>query len=449
MIGVSFYNVYWFDRASVALWDDRATLSRWLEIEAGLAKVQADLGVIPVKAAERIREVCSIANFDLGELANAIAKAQHPLVPVLDRLEDLAGEEDGGWLHWGATTQNIFDMAQALQLKASVELAQTHLGKARRTLAEGAVKYADTLQAGRTHGQHALPITFGFKLAGWLAELNRHAMRLDALAQHAFVARLGGAVGTYAALAGRGREVEVALADELGLQAPDLGGRADFDRQAEVMLALASLAATAERIASDLSFLQRTEIAEVYEDHYPERVGSSTMAQKRNPSEAQRVVAMARMTRGRVQMVLEAMVRQDEGDAAATNVTDVLMPDFCVLALSTINALAELLSHVHPDVERMRSNLDATGGMISSEAVMMELGRVLGRGQAHHILHEATANALANGTTYADEVAAHPGLADLTDGLDLAGLLDPANYRGEVADIIARIVAPLELPEEV
>jgi 3-carboxy-cis,cis-muconate cycloisomerase len=449
MIGISFYNGYWFDGAGIELWDDRATLSRWLEVEAALAKVQANLGIIPAAAAVRISEMCEIDNFDLVELATAIAKAQHPLVPVLDRLEELAGDEHGGWLHWGATTQNIFDTAQALQLKASVGLAQSHLARACRTLAESAVKYGDTLQAGRTHGQHALPITYGFKLVGWLAELHRHASRLDALADHAFVARLGGAVGTYAALDGRGREVEVALANELGIIVPELGGRADFDRQAEVMLALAALAATSERVAADLSFLQRTEIAEVYENHYAERVGSSTMAQKRNPSEAQRVVAMARMTRGRVQMVLEAMVRQDEGDAAATNVTDVLMPDFCVLALSTIKALADLLKNLKPDVDRMRKNLDATGGMISSEAVMMELGRILGRGQAHHILHEATANALANGSTYADEVAAHPGLAGMSNELDLKALLDPGNYRGEVADIITRIVASIELPEKV
>lgn len=449
MIGVSFYNAYWFDKDAIALWDDRATLSRWLEVEVGLAKVQADLGIIPTAAAERIRMVSSITNFDLAELATAIATAQHPLVPVLGILEELAGEDAGGWLHWGATTQNIFDMAQSLQLKATVELAQIYLARARRTLAESAVKHVGTLQAGRTHGQHALPITFGFKLAGWLSELNRHTIRLNALSDHAFVARLGGAVGTYAALAGRGREVEVALAKELDLQAPDFGGRADFDRQAEVMLALASLCATAERISADLSFLQRTEVAEVYEDHYPERVGSSTMAQKRNPSEAQRVIAIARMTRGRVQMVLEAMVRQDEGDAAATNVTDVLVPDFCVLALSTLNALADLLCHIQPDVERMRTNLDATGGMISSEAVMMELGRVLGRGQAHHILHEATANALRNGSTFATEVAAHPDLAELSKDLDLSDLLDPANYRGDVADIISRIVASIELPEKI
>ncbi len=441
MIGISFYNAYWFDKDALALWDDQATLSRWLEVEVALAKVQAALGVIPPAAAARIAEVAQGGRFDLDVLAKAIAKAQHPLVPVLKQVEDLAGEEAGGWLHWGATTQNIFDTAQALQLKATVALTREHLESACAILAETAHEHAGTLQAGRTHGQHALPITFGFKLAGWLAELNRHNARLDAVSGHAFVARLGGAVGTYAALGGSGRAVEQALAHELGLDVPEFGGRADFDRQAEVMSCLAALAASCERIAADLSFLQRTEVAEIFEDHYPERIGSSTMAQKRNPSEAQRVIALARLTRGRIPMVLEAMVRQDEGDAASTNVTDVLMPDFCVLAVSTVTALASLLGHIHVDSVRMRENLGATGGMISAEAVMMELGKHLGRGQAHHILHEATANAARTGRTFAEEVADHPVLQQLPAGLDLGALLDPASYTGDVDDIITRILS--------
>lgn len=441
MIGISFYNAYWFDEDALALWDDRATLSRWLEVEIALANVQARLGVIPSSAAARIAEVSTIGNFDLSALGKEIAMTQHPLVPVLKQIETLAGEDAGGWLHWGATTQNIFDTAQSLQLKATVALARARLQTVRTTLAEKAKEHSGTLQAGRTHGQHALPITFGLKLASWLAELNRQDARLDALSGHAFVARLGGAVGSYAALNGSGRAVESALADELGLGAPDLGCRPDFDRQAEVMTCLASLSASCERIAADLSFLQRTEVAEIFEDHYPERIGSSTMAQKRNPSESQRVIALARMTRGRIPMVLEAMVRQDEGDAASTNVTDVLMPDFCVLAVSTVSALASLLGHIHVDAKRMRKNLDATGGMISAEAVMMELGKHLGRGQAHHVLHEATANAARTGRTFAEEVAAHPALQDLPEGLDLGALLDPARYTGDIDDIIARILS--------
>lgn len=439
MIGISFYNAYWFDTEALSLWDDAATLARWLEVERALARVQADLGIIPAAAAARIAEVAQPGRFDLTQLADGIAHAQHPLVPVLKRIEQLAGDEDGGWLHWGATTQNIFDTAQALQLADTVRLVRRHLDRACERLAQDARHHRATPQAGRTHGQHALPITYGFKLAGWLAELRRHAERLAIAAERGCVVRISGAVGTYAALQGRGREVEEALATALGLSVPNMAGRADFDRQAEILTALAACAAGAERIAADLTFLQRTEIAEVAEDHYPDRVGSSTMAQKRNPSEAQRVIALARLTRGRVPMVLEAMVRQDEGDAASTNVTDVLMPDFCVLAASAIAALARLLEHARPDVARMRANLDMTGGMICAEAVMMQLGRVLGRGEAHHILHEAAATAHLPGRSFAEAVHSHPGLGEHQEAIDLDALLDPTRYLGEVDAMVDRI----------
>jgi len=440
MIGMSFYNAYWFDPEAVALWNDRSTLELWLKIEVALAKVQADLGVIPRAAAERIAKVARTEAFDLNELGRRIAIAQHPLVPVLKRLEVLAGEEAGGWLHWGATTQNIFDTAQALQMRATTALILDHLQAIMARLAKEASHHKTTLQAGRTHGQHALPITYGFKLAGWLSELRRHQKRLKALSPDAFVARLGGAVGAYSALEGRGREVEQALARELDLAAPDIGGRADFDRQAEAMMAMAACAACCERIASDLSFLQRTEIAEVAEDHYPDRVGSSTMAQKRNPSEAQRVVALARLTRSRIPLALEAMVRQDEGDAASSNVTDILLPDFGVLAVSTVAALRRLVHSVRVDAKRMRSNLNLTGGMISAEAVMMTLGREIGRGEAHHILHEATATTAETGIDFATAIKTHPSLADV-EVLDLDAMLDPARYLGEIEAVVDALAA--------
>jgi adenylosuccinate lyase/3-carboxy-cis,cis-muconate cycloisomerase len=442
MIGISFYNAYWFDKAALALWDDRATLTRWLDVEAALAQVQARLGVIPESAAARITQVAKVEAFDLADLADTIAIAQHPLVPVLHRLEALAGEDAGGWLHWGATTQNIFDTAQALQLKATTKLVLGHLEAVCERLTQDARLHHATLQAGRTHGQHALPITYGFKVAGWLAELRRHQARLEALLPHAFVARLGGAVGAYSALQGQGRAVERALAEALDLAAPDIGGRADFDRQTEVMSALAACAACCERIAADLSFLQRTEIAEVAEDHYPDRVGSSTMAQKRNPSEAQRVIALARLTRSRIPLALEAMVRQDEGDAASTNVTDILLPDFGVLAVSTVAALRRLVANIHVDAARMRANLDISGGMISAEAVMMNLGRQIGRGEAHHILHEATATAVETGVDFATAIRTHPSLNGAIEEIDVAAMLDPGRYLGEIKAVIEAVAGP-------
>lgn len=439
MIGVSFYNAYWFDSEMLKLWGDEATLTYWLDVEVALAQAEADLGVIPAAAAKRIAEVAVPSNFDLAEMGRQIAVAQHPLVPVLKHLETLAGEDAGGWIHWGATTQNIFDTAQAMQMQQTVAVMIGRLNEINVKLAAQARTHARTLQAGRTHGQHALPISFGYKVAGWLAELRRHQHRLSTLEPQAFVARLGGAAGTYAALDGRGREIEAAYARLLNLSAPDIGGRADFDRQAAIMMAMAACVAACERIASDISFLQRTEIAEIAENHYPSRIGSSTMAQKRNPSESQRIIGLSRLVRSRVPLALEAMVRQDEGDAASTNVTDLLIPDFFVLVGSVLSAFNTLLDGIHVDATKMRANLDLTGGQISAEAVMMSLGEALGRGHAHHILHQAAATALESGISFSEAILNHPELANLDIPLDLEAMLDPANYLGEVEAVIDQL----------
>ncbi len=439
MTTLSFFNTYWFDAAIVDLWDDRATLERWCQVEIALARVEAELGIIPEAAAARIAEVAVVGNFDLGALARAIAVAQHPLVPVLTAIEDLAGPEAGGWLHWGATTQNIFDTAQALQMKESVSHSIAKLTAVCARLRALADRHRQTVQAGRTHGQHALPITFGLKAAGWLAEMKRHLSRLTRLQRDAFVVRISGAVGTYAALEGRGHAVERRLASVLGLTMPELSGRTDFDRQGEIMTTLAAAAACCERIAADLLFLQRTEIAEVAEFHYADRIGSSTMAQKRNPSEAQRVIALARLTRGRIPMVLESMVRDDEGDASVTNVTDLLIPDFCILAVSTFSAAERLLDHITVDEKRMRDNAGLTDGAICAEAVMMQLGKVVGRGKAHHILHAATMRAAEKTTSFADELRADPEIMALRGQIDIDALLDPSRYLGEIDEIISRV----------
>lgn len=435
-MNIAFYNRHWFDPAAVAIWSERATLARWIEVEVALAEVQARLGVIPRSAAEGIAQGGDPQAFDLDALAEAVRIAQHPFVPFLKIFEDLCPDGSGGWLHWGATTQNIFDTTQALQLKATVELVLERLGSITDRLALEAARHAGTVQAGRTHGQHALPISWGYKLAGWLDEMRRHADRLERLLSHAFVARTGGGTGTYAGMNGRGREVEAALSERLGLATPQLGGRGDFDRQAEVVAALGMLTAGCERIADNLIFLQRTEVAEVHEDHHAGRVGSSTMAQKRNPAEAQKTAALARLARSRVSLALDCMVRDDEGDAVSTNVSDYFLPEFGVLVASCVTALDGLLGQIAIDADAMHRNALITGGMMQTEAVMMELARTRGRGEAHHLLREAANEAHRDGVSFVKVLESRLELADL----DVKALLAPENYLGEVEGVIASLV---------
>ena len=404
---------YWMDDETLELWSETNSLRLWLKIEIELAQVQSDFGLIPQEAAQIISKEIDIDKIDRKLLDDDIKIARHPFVPVLRQLEKMAGPEAGGWLHWGATTQNIFDTAQSIQLRDTVEISKATLRKIIVRLSKLADENKETLQAGRTHGQHATPITFGFKVHGWNAEAKRHLIRLERLSYNCFVARLGGAAGVYASMGDQARDIEAALSKALSLTVPDLGTRSDFDLQTEIATVLGMSAAFCERIASDLFFLQRTEVAEIEENHYPERVGSSTMAQKRNPSEAQKTISLARIVRSRIPLMYEAMVRLDEGDAASTGVTDYSLPEFCVLANSTLKSLLSLLETITVKKDAMEKNLDITNGMISAEQVMMKLAPIIGRGRAHDLLHSATAASIENNISF--EAAVEAQLADYAE----------------------------------
>lgn len=441
---ISFAQSYIFNPNVREVWSDHATLQRWLDVEVALAEAQASLDLIPVAAAQRIRECANVKYFDVEGLSKAIAFAQHPLMPVLKELIKLCGEPAGGWVHWGATTQNILDTAQSLQLAVTAELLHQELQATIAVLTERARAHADTLQAGRTHGQHAVPITFGFKLAGWAAELQRHQRRLTRLRQSAFVVRMGGAAGTYASMGGKGREVEARIAGALGLQAPEIGGRTDADRQAEYVTFLSMLAATCEKVAADLIVMQRSELAEISERHYAGRTGSSTMAQKRNPTEAQRVVMLARMARSRAPIALDAMVRQDEGDAVASHIMDYILPEASVFGLSTLSALRELLQGMQVHPERMLATLQASGGLIMAESIMMLLAEGIGRSHAHELVHGAATECAEQGTQFLPALRRHLESVGIDSSVITGQLLDPRHYLGEIRALIDQVVERTE-----
>jgi len=429
----SFITGHWFSTDAKRVWSDVATLQAWLDVEAALASAQADLGLIPREAAVRIAEKAQARFFDTGKLAEEIAHAQHPLVPVLHQLEALCGEPAAGFLHWGATTQNIFDTATSLQMRETHRLVVEQLDAAISALCELALAHRSTVMPGRTHGQHALPMTLGFKLAGWIDELDRDRARIRDRLAASFTASMGGAIGTFAAMGSMGRQVEVRMAEQLGLLPAGLPMRSSFDRVNDYVSALAMLAATAQKIAQDVVFMQRTEIGEVAEAFHFGKVGSSTMAQKRNPSTALQLVSLCRMLRGRAPMALEAMVRIDEGDSSATNVSDTLLPEIAVLTASITETLAKLARGlvVHP--ERMRRNLELTQGLIASEAAMMSLTRYMGRHQAHRLLYEAAQRSQSEGVSFAQAIKEHPLWASEEFPEDVLSALDAASYVGESA----------------
>ena len=437
----SFITGHWFSTAARNVWNDSQTLQAWLSVEAALAQAQARLGMIPAQAAHTIRQCADARRFDMARLSEQIAFAQHPLVPVLHQFEQLCGDPAAGYLHWGATTQNIFDTATSLQMRDTHQLLVNQLDAAINTLGQLALDHQATPMAGRTHGQHALPMTFGFKLAGWIDELDRDRQRLLDRLDTSFVASLGGAIGTFAALGPQGRAVEAGMAQVLGLQPAGLPMRASYDRVCDYLAALALLAGTTQKIAQDVVFLQRTEIGEAAEAFHLGKVGSSTMAQKRNPATAQLLISLARMLRTRVPAALDSMVRLDEGDSSATNVTDMLVPEIAILAVSLAETLATLARGLTVDPQRMRQNLELTGGLIASEAAMMQLTRYMGRHEAHQVLYEAAQRAQSERIAFAESLLAHPQLLDPARAETVLKALLPTAYLGESAALARDTVA--------
>lgn len=436
----SFVTGHWFNAEAKRIWSDVSTLQHWLTVEAALAQAQADLQVIPAAAALTIASKAYAGLFDLGRLAQDIAHAQHPLVPVLHQFEALCGNPDAGYIHWGATTQNIFDTACSLQMFETHRVLMTHLSDAIAAFGHLALEHRQTPMAGRTHGQHALPMTFGFKLAGWVDELDRCRKRLDNRLASSFPACMGGAIGTFAATGPVGRQVEARMAHRLGLEPAGLPARASYDRVNDYVGTLGLLAGTAQKIAQDIVFMQRTEVGEVAEAFHTGKVGSSTMAQKRNPSTALLLSSLSRMLRARVPAALESMVRMDEGDSSVTNVTDTLLPEIAVIATSAADTLARLAHGLEVNVDAMARNLDMTHGLIASEAAMMRLTRQMGRHEAHHLLYEAAQRTHADGTPFMESIQAVAGAMGLQLPDDLHMALKPGGYLGESAAITQEIV---------
>ena len=439
----SFISRAWFGDESRRIWSDLGTLQTWLDVEAALAEAQAELGLIPSEAARKIRDRASAEAFDLGRLTRDIAFTGHQLVPMLRQWEELCGEPAAGYLHWGATTQNIFETAQSLQMRQTHRLVLESLHGTMDRLTALAREHQTTLQAGRTHGQHALPMTFGFKVAGWLDELARGRNRLEERFSSSFVASMGGAIGTFAAMGTAGPAVEQLVARKLGLKPAGLSVRSSYDRVSDYVGTLGLLVGTLQKIAQDLYFLQRNEVGEVEEAFHLGKVGSSTMAQKRNPTLSSTVVAMARQLRARVMLVQESVVRLDEGDCTANNVTDTVIPEVGLLAAGISETFAKLVQGLRVHPEAMRRNAELTHGLIISEAVMMNLSQFMGRHHAHQVVYAAAQRAISEGLPFLDAIRDHPLLKRHGLSAEFEKTSATASYVGESARLVDQVLARL------
>jgi 3-carboxy-cis,cis-muconate cycloisomerase len=424
------------DEELLELFSEDALVEAWLEVERALALAQAELGIVPSKAAAAIAAEATADKVDLARLREGTRVVGYPILPLLEQIKAASSPDVAAYLHWGATTQDVMDTGLALTLARALdrveELALT-LGDA---IAEKAEEHRATVMAGRTHAQHAVPITFGGKLAVWLAELERHVQRLRSARARIAVVQLFGAAGTGAALGAEIRELRRLLAARLSLEVVDVPWHTARDGPAEVGFVLAAIAGTCGKIAREVIELSRPEIGELMEAAGHHRGASSTMPQKANPIGSESVVGLSVFAAQQVAALLAAMQAGHERSAGEWQVEWDAMPAITASAAGALAGTAAVVGGLRVFPERMRTNLDLEGGLIMAEAVMMAAAPIVGRGPAHDLVYEACATARREGLVLAEAVRRELD-AELVAALPpLETLLDPSQYLGETDAII-------------
>jgi 3-carboxy-cis,cis-muconate cycloisomerase len=422
---------------------DRARLQAMLDVEAALAEVEAQLGIVPHACVGPIRAAAQAGLYSLDAIAAEAADSGNLAVPLIGHLTRQVSATDAvaaRYVHWGATSQDILDTGLVLQLQAAVPHIVAHLERAAAAAAAHARRYIDTVMPGRTWLQQATPITFGLKAAGWLDALDRQRACVTDALEDVRVLQFGGASGTLAALGDGGPRVAELLGDRLGLRVPDLPWHTHRDRLVRLACALGLVCGTCGKIARDLSLLAQTEVAEAFETR-EKGGGSSTMPHKRNPVSASIVLAAAVRAPHLVATMLAAMPQEHERGLGGWQAEWTTLPELVLVTAGAARAVADAIEGLSVDTERMRANVELTRGLVMAEAVAMALAAHMGRAEAHHRVEEATHVAMRTGGTLAAALMADPQIMQHLTAADIHERLSPEAYLGASRAFVQRVLA--------
>jgi 3-carboxy-cis,cis-muconate cycloisomerase len=430
-----------------AVCGDAATLQNMLDFEAALARAEAATGVIPNSAAEGIASACKAAEFDLTALAEAATRSGNLAIPLVKALTARVAKSDAEaarYVHWGATSQDVIDTAAMLTLRGAIEVLLIDLDRAVAGFAKLARQHRDTAVVARTWLQHALPMPFGLKLAEYAAALSRSRRRVRRLREETLALQFGGAAGTLAALGDKGFVVAERLAQELQLPLPEAPWHTHRDRIAEAASVLAILTGSCGKIARDVSLMMQTDVAEAFEPAGEGRGGSSTMPHKRNPVAAPTALAAATMAPNLAATIFAAQVQDHERSAGPWHAEWPTLPTLLLVTSGALAAIVDIAEGLEVDVARMRSNLDATHGLIMAEAVTMALAERVGKSDAHHLVEAASKKAVAEKKHLRDVLTKDPKVAAQLAADQIAKLFEPMAYQGASQALIDRLLASLD-----
>jgi adenylosuccinate lyase len=441
------YQNSWATPELRALFDDAALTSGWIEVMVALAETQSEFGLIPAAAARQLADSCRRVPLDAAfftEVRENFERTNHSLLGLIRALQRRCPSESGEWLCYGATVQDITDTHTAQILIRVRDIFAGQLADVATVLRGLARRYRDTPMCGRTHGQPGLPITFGFKAAGWLDEIQRHRQRLAEVGARIGVGQLAGGVGSLSSFGPEALTLQQRFLEKLGLTAPTISWTAARDRLAEWLNFLTLMTATADRIGHEIYNLQRPEIGEVCEGLAPGTVGSITMPQKRNPEIAEQLGTLARMVRYQAAHMSENLVHDHERDGRAWKGEWVLLPGACLATGKALVLLHGVLEHLEINVERMRDNLLATKGFVQAERIMLALAPKLGKQSAHALVHRVAMDAAAHGVPLREAVFAEPQIVAQLGVAGVESVFDAGQSTGCCAQMVDRVLAEAE-----
>jgi 3-carboxy-cis,cis-muconate cycloisomerase len=415
---------------------DDAYVRALVEVETALARAEGRVGVIPQSAAEEISRAIDVKKIDLQAVSKGTVRSGFPIIALVQELRKAVGAEAGPYVHWGATTQDIMDTACVLQLHAASTLINDRLAELARQLGVLAERHRATVLAARTHGQQALPITFGLKVATWLAPLLRHRERLEEISSRLLVVQFGGAAGTLAALGDKGLAVMEALAEDLHLAPPLMPWHAQRDNMVEFAGWLSLVTGSLGKMAQDIILLAQTEVGEVTESNEQSRGGSSTMPQKSNPITSELIVAAARTNASLLSAMHHAQIQEQERATHGWQVEWLTLPQMILLTGGALKHALYLAKNMQVDEAKMRENITRGNDLVLAEAAVFALAKAMPRGKAEELVRKACGIAVSEGKSLIDVVRELSGGIVPDGAVDWQLLAKPENYIGETQKII-------------
>jgi adenylosuccinate lyase len=424
------------------IWSNERKLRYLLEVEVALAKAEAELELIPAKAAYQIEKAAS--KVSLGRVTEIEDKIHHDTMAVVEAVsERLDSEVD--YVHYGATSNDILDTALALQLRDSIKILGEKLARLKAVLIRLADENKNRVCAARTHGQIAVPTTYGLRFAVWAMEIERHSRRLSQARERIEVGQMTGAVGTQAAFGKHAAEIQTRTLKLLGLTPVEVSTQViQRDRHAEYSMLLAGMATSLEKIFTEVRTLQRSEIAEISESFEKTQVGSSTMPHKRNPIRSEQICGLARVIRSFVLPSLENNTLWDERDLTNSSSERIILPETTILTDHIITLSINVLNNLEFDEAHIKRNLDIMKGLNLSEAVMMQLAKKVGRQRAHEIVRSAAMKAYESGEVFTDALLKKPVVAEHFTRAQLDWMLKPENYIGTAVQQVDHVIELLK-----